>query len=569
MKKLLNNKKNRQSKWVSLFLIALLTILSPAIAFAAQVEATVSKNIVGLNDVFQLTVKIDDSVNAHALDLSPLDADFNYGTPSVSNSTSMINGVISRSTEWNVALAAKKMGKIVIPSFRIGATESQPITITVEKNGNASATKTTQDQQAVQLLTEVDKSSLYQGETFSYRVELRIGAQMSQASLTAPYGDGLDVVQQGDDRQTETVVNGRRYIVVTRYYQITAEKPGKITLNGAKFSGNIVKGNRGGFGFSPSVNIPVKRTAENIALEIKAKPESYTGLWIPTTDLKLEQQWQPQNSTVKVGEPLTRLITLKIKNTSQSNMPNISLEYPSSVRSYNEKPEYSNQNGYTVMTVKQVIIPRKEGKLSLPGLSVNWFNTVTGKEQTSSIDGMKLTVMPEEANTNSTLNNQEDKIADITDTNVASSTSSSVTKNDSAYASIWPWLTALMTILWLGTTIALLKAKRSKQTRSAVINSEAVTVSTLEGLQQAAERNEPIKAQTYFRQWKNENLQLVGSSEAQKVAHEIEIMMNAAYSKQATTWKNGALLQAIKALPTASTKKSQSRSHLAELDPNK
>ncbi|TMX70788.1 BatD family protein, partial [Photobacterium damselae] len=151
MKKLLNNKKNRQSKWVSLFLIALLTILSPAIAFAAQVEATVSKNIVGLNDVFQLTVKIDDSVNANALDLSPLDADFNYGTPSVSNSTSMINGVISRSTEWNVSLAAKKMGKIVIPSFRIGATESQPITITVEKNGNTSATKTTQDQQAVQL----------------------------------------------------------------------------------------------------------------------------------------------------------------------------------------------------------------------------------------------------------------------------------------------------------------------------------------------------------------------------------------------------------------------------------
>ncbi|MDP2544264.1 hypothetical protein Q8W13_09560 [Photobacterium damselae subsp. piscicida] len=72
MKKLLNNKKNRQSKWVSLFLIALLTILSPAIAFAAQVEATVSKNIVGLNDVFQLTVKIDDSVNANALESEPI-----------------------------------------------------------------------------------------------------------------------------------------------------------------------------------------------------------------------------------------------------------------------------------------------------------------------------------------------------------------------------------------------------------------------------------------------------------------------------------------------------------------
>ncbi|WP_205690546.1 hypothetical protein, partial [Poseidonibacter lekithochrous] len=77
----LNNKKNRQSKWVSLFLIALLTILSPAIAFAAQVEATVSKNIVGLNDVFQLTVKIDDSVYVNSLDLSPFFSDFNYDTP--------------------------------------------------------------------------------------------------------------------------------------------------------------------------------------------------------------------------------------------------------------------------------------------------------------------------------------------------------------------------------------------------------------------------------------------------------------------------------------------------------
>ena len=50
--------------YIALFFSALLSTQ----AMAAQAEATVSKNIVGVNEVFQLTVAVDDSVNTNSLD---------------------------------------------------------------------------------------------------------------------------------------------------------------------------------------------------------------------------------------------------------------------------------------------------------------------------------------------------------------------------------------------------------------------------------------------------------------------------------------------------------------------
>ncbi|GAL02715.1 BatD protein [Photobacterium aphoticum] len=67
-------------------------LLFSAASQAAQAVATVSKNIVGVNEVFQLQVSIDDNVNTNALDLSVLGDHFNYGSPQVSSGQNFING---------------------------------------------------------------------------------------------------------------------------------------------------------------------------------------------------------------------------------------------------------------------------------------------------------------------------------------------------------------------------------------------------------------------------------------------------------------------------------------------
>ncbi len=306
----------------------------------------------------------------------------------------------------------------------------------------------------------------------------------------------------GDDVQAETVLNGRRYIVVSREYQVTPTKSGELTLNGAVFTGTQVKGN----GWGSSLGVPVSRQAKDVTLSVKGKPAGYTGLWLPTPNLQLTQSWEPgslvQKPSAKVGEPVNRIITLKIKNIAQSAMPNLSLNYPASARVYSDKPEYREDGDYTVMTVKQVIIPREEGRVTLPAMSINWFNTQTGKQQTTSIDGLSLTVKA------------GDSTATVQPVLPAQPSTQLTTAEDSAgntnvvvNAGYWPWATGAFAFLWLGTLVMYIRRPRVSTvsaTRQPLIND--CHASALQVLEAAVVANDAVRVAARYRDWKTAHL---------------------------------------------------------------
>lgn len=540
--------------WATMLIIA---GFMPAIASAAQAVATVSKNIVGVNEVFQLTVSVDANVNTNALDLSPLANSFTYGRPSVSTNTAMINGVITRNTEWKVAMATNAIGEFTIPSFRIGSSTTDPIVIQSLKSSKNSSTNSAEPD--IKLDTEIDKEQLYVGESLRYRVQIRIGEQIDQAALIAPQGNGLDVVQDGDDRQAETVINGRRYIVITRYYQITANKVGSILLEGAKFKGSVIKGSRG---FGSSLSLPVDKQAQNLSLDVKGKPAGYQGLWLPTPELQLEQEWQPQvnsqpqsnslpqSSEVRVGEPLTRIITLRIKNAAQSSMPNLSLQYPGSVRVYDEKPVYSSNDGFTSMTVKQVIIPREHGQLTLPALSINWWNTTTGQQETSKLDGLSINVLP--GDTSNTISMP--LVPALSDPRPAENATPTEVKVVTS-SGWWPWTTALFATLWLITLMLWLRAKKNAPTaKSATTSAQVPTVANpVEQLIAAVKAGQPLRVQTYYQQWPKQHLNNELISQLEK---EVAAMMAATYGKEKGAWDKAALLALLQQVQQAQKNKS-------------
>ncbi|WP_370577290.1 BatD family protein [Photobacterium sp. BZF1] len=461
-------------------------------SYAAQAVATVSKNIVGVNEVFQLTISVDDNVNTNALDLSVLDDDFNYGSPSVSSGTSFVNGVVTRQTEWKIAVAAKEVGEFTIPSFRIGASMTDPITMTVMKSANKSTTSASKPE--IRIDAESNKDQLYVGESIRYTVRIRIGEQMSQAALQAPSGDGLNVKQLGEDRQVETVLNGRRYLIITRDYQITANKSGDILLRGAKFTGNLIKGNRG---FGSTLQIPFEQQADDMTLSVLAKPSDYKGLWLPTEALELEQQWQPDVNEIKVGEPISRTITLRIKNAEQSTLPNLNLQYPNSVRVYDENPVYGSDDDFTFMTIKQVIIPRQSGEITLPELSINWWNTETSQQETSKIDGLTLSVLPGDPTSQAFLPPQA-----LQSDNVEPEVTNVQTEivKDSGW---WPWLSLCLAILWLVTLVLWLLEKKKPRQQFQPSNKVAKQqqLTPIEGMRDALGKNQPVQLQSYYQQW--------------------------------------------------------------------
>lgn len=546
--------KKCRSPW--LLLLTMFITLLPLQAIAAQAEATVSKNVVAVNQVFRLSISVDTAINPDSIDFSVLSPNFAYGQPNASSSTSFINGALSRNTTWTLSLAAKKVGAATIPAFKIGSSQTTPITITVLKGSQTNNSAT--DQANVRVMAEIDKNILYVGESINYRVKILIGEQLSQASLSAPSGDGLAVSQVGQDAQHNIVQNGRRYLVITRNYQLTAEKAGKIIIQGSKFNGSAV---RGANGFNSGITVPVNEDARNITINIKPKPTAYKGLWLPTSDLQLQQTWQPQVSnlndvTTKVGEPITRTITLRIKDVAQSNMPNVNLTYPDTVRIYNEKPEYRTENGYSVMTLKQVIIPRQTGKVTLPPLTINWWNTTTEKQQRSKIKGLTLNVIADP-----TANNQFSSPAIITPPAATIHSAKTITA-----AGIWPWTTLVFALLWLITLVLLIKKRQQTVIATTVTATQTTDITSM--LEAAINANEPIKVQTYYQQWRQQQYSTLTTQPQllQQLDNEVQAMMATHYSPLDSAWNNQTLLALlIQVKQLTATKKAPMT--LSSLDP--
>ncbi|MCD9536228.1 BatD family protein [Photobacterium carnosum] len=546
--------KKCRSPW--LLLLTMFITLLPLQAIAAQAEATVSKNVVAVNQVFRLSISVDTAINPDSIDFSVLSPNFAYGQPNASSSTSFINGALSRNTTWTLAVAAKNVGTTTIPAFKIGSSQTTPITITVLKGSQTNNSET--DQTNVRVTAEIDKNILYVGESINYRVKIFIGEQLSQASLSAPSGDGLTVSQVGQDAQHNIVQNGRRYLVITRNYQLTAEKAGKIIIQGSKFNGNAV---RGANGFNSGITVPVNEDARNITINIKPKPIDYKGLWLPTPDLQLQQTWQPQVSnlndvTTKVGEPITRTITLRIKDVAQSNMPNVNLTYPDTVRIYNEKPEYRTENGYSIMTLKQVIIPRQTGKVTLPPLTINWWNTTTEKQQRSEIKGLTLNVIADP-----TANNQFSSPATITPPAATIHSAKTITA-----AGIWPWTTLVFALLWLITLVLLIKKRQQTVIATTVTATQTTDITSM--LEAAINANEPIKVQTYYQQWRQQQYSTLTTQPQllQQLDNEVQAMMATHYSPLDSAWNNQTLLALlIQVKQLTATKKAPMT--LSSLDP--
>ncbi|WP_407333254.1 BatD family protein [Enterovibrio sp. 27052020O] len=539
-------------------LIAAMAIASlPSAAFAATAEATVSKNVVALGDAIQLTISVDESVSNNALDLSPLDKDFIYGRPSVSSNTSYINGTLTRSTIWRVAIAGKQVGSYTIPALTIDGMSTDPITIKVEEAGQATAQV---DTQAVDVIATLDRHDGYIGETFNYRVRLMIGTRLDSPALQAPFGEGLDVTQIGEDVQAEAVVNGRRYVVISRQYQITPTQAGELTIEGAVFTGTEVKGN----GWGASIGLPMSRQANGLTLNIADKPADFQGLWLPTPHLELTQSWQPdtlsQRLSTEVGEPINRTITLKIKNIAQSAMPNLNLDYPTSVSVYSDKPEYTEEGDYTVMTIKQVIIPRQEGQITLPSLSINWFNTTDKKQQTSEIEALTLTVSPGE-HAPVTQTAQPD-----TNVNIApSETAPTEEVNIVAQAGYWPWATGFFAVLWLGTLGMYLRRSKANVAYTAETHSPTSphADNALLALIAAVSSNNAVAVATHYRNWQTSHLP---NDLREKIGAEINAMMESRYRSQSQDWNSSELLALLRQAEKVKSHKTKGQS-LSELTP--
>jgi hypothetical protein len=381
-------------------LLVLFTLITSKAAFAlTSVIASIDTNPVMSNESIVLTVIADDSVDRDALDTSPLLTNFIVARTEVSSQTSMVNFKTSRTTRWQIVLIPRAVGKLTIPSLTIDGHQSQPISVLVVDQGSAGPSQ----QQDIFISAELSSNDVYVQQLVTLTIKLHVGVQLQRGSLTEPTLTGAAIDQVGKDQENEGIVNGKRYRIIERTYAITPEHSGELTLATPMFSGDIMVQSKRRSGFlSFGETKPVNVSGDNLTLKVRPIPDSFpinaNSSWLPSELLTLHQEWQPNPSEFKVGEPITRTITLTAAGLGKAQLPKIMMNAPSGLKVYPDQAElHSNLTKERLISQKIqnfALVASKAGEYVLPKITIAWWNTVTNKYQQAILPEQKITVKP-------------------------------------------------------------------------------------------------------------------------------------------------------------------------------
>lgn len=440
-------------------IVALCSILFALTSHAyINVSASIDKNPVVTNESFILTVVAEDDVNTNALDTSSLLADFIVGRTSVSSQTSMVNFNTTRTTTWTTVLIPRREGSLTIPALDVDGEKTQAISVNVVKASELPANV----QQDIFISSDISSAKVYVQQQLTLTVRLHFATELKRGSLTEPTLDTANILQIGKDKETEAIINGRRYRIIERVYAISPQKSGEFTLKSPVFSGEVVVASSRRSNFLSFANTkPISIVGDDIKLSVEAIPSNVTTTWLPSELLALHDEWQPKSSEFKVGEPITRTVTLTAAGLSEEQLPNITMDAPKGLKIYPDQAELhtglNNERLVSQKVINFAIVASKPGEYLLPELSIPWWNTVTNKAELATLPSQKVIILPNSELADNFAQNE----TNLNEIPAAATQPKIITIEQS---SIWQWV---FLSLWLLTCLAwYLSAQRNKAVNS-------------------------------------------------------------------------------------------------------
>ncbi|QPB83804.1 protein BatD [Pseudoalteromonas rubra] len=361
--------------------VILLITMMPAWA-VDQLSASVDKNPVLVGEYFTLTIEANGKVSGQIPDTSALSGQFVTSPISTSSRTSIINGSMNSTTSWQMQLLSRKAGEFTIPSFEVAGQQSRPIKLKVlarEQDGEA--------QQNLFIKTALKPDTLHVQQAALYTVKLYIGQDLLDGQLSAPQMQEAQIAQLGKQSEDYEIVNGRRYMVVTREYLVQPQKSGTFTLEPPIFNGQIREGYR---------RLAVSAMGDSIEVEVKPIPDTYSGTWLPSELVNLSEEWQPSDQAVVVGTPITRTLTLTALGVTKEQLPDIEVPDVDGFRTYPDETDRKQmtRDGRVIsqLIASYALLPQTPGTYTLPEIKVPWFNTVINKVQYATLPSRTIEV---------------------------------------------------------------------------------------------------------------------------------------------------------------------------------
>lgn len=409
----------RGNRTLTGLLTAMLVLAAPTLR--AAVDVSLDRNSVYSGDTVTLSIETSGDDRGQQPDLSPLKQDFDILGTSTSQQIQIINGQRADRNQWLVELGPLHTGTLTVPALKVGNTRTQVLVLKVSDPPSAAHS---QAGQPVFIQSEATPSqgSLFVQQQILYTTRLFYRVPLIEGDFSDPKLDNAAVERLGDDHQYQTTVDGQHYQVLERRYAIFPENSGVLTIPPTQFSGRMVStvtqsspfgradaifermlgGNpfKDRFFAGTPFGDPGKRVhlrGDAVTLAVKPRPAAYQGHdWLPTEKLVLHDSWAESPPEFRSGEPVTRTITLEAKGLEAAQLPDIHMPETAGLRVYPESPVQTNRTDgdwiYGRSEQTFAFLATEPGRITLPRIRVDWWDSVAQKQQTAILPGWDVMV---------------------------------------------------------------------------------------------------------------------------------------------------------------------------------
>jgi hypothetical protein len=428
----------------------------------AQVEASVDHANLALGQSLTLTIVLPDSGDKP--DLNPLNANFEiYGTSS-SSQMSIVNGKTSSQSSYQVTLMPKNPGKQVIPALKVGNDMTAAIAIEVTQGSVSSGKQAAGSQRELFADVSSFKQTTYVGVPVVVSLKIYIAVSVANLSLEQFDIPNAKIQQQGKSIQYQDTQGNTNYQVVEQKYLVTPTAAGEITIPALKIRGvRAGQDQRGGGFFAMMDQQPFVISSKPLTLKVKSTPAGVNPMtWLPANSLNVSESWSQNSRQVKVGEAITRTITINTDGVMASSLPELEFSKPQGVNAY---PDKANSSDVIVggklraqKTFKIAYVPIQTGKIEFPATKIEWWDLKSDSMQHALIPATSFEVISDGKTTASAV------AANVIAGNkvVASQNATDIKKNN-VPKSIWFYIALAIGALWLISVLALVVWWRSRK----------------------------------------------------------------------------------------------------------
>lgn len=538
--------------WLIFFCSMTTTFINDAHAESLNVTATVDKNPVIAGESLTLVIRANERLPRNALTIPSDLGRLVLRNTGYQQSSSTVNGQTQNTTEWRLTLLARESGNTEIPAFDVAGLLTQPIRLEV-----LAPVDTGEAPDYFMTLT-LDSENPYVQQQVRAQVKLHFAMNPEGGSVNFPTVEHLQIEQIGQDQQTQELIDGKRYLVITRNYAITPRRSGELTIPAIYFDGQVRRMPTTGFSALGRIE-PVSMGTNAQTLNVRPRPAAFTGTWLPTPRLSLEEAWEPDTLRFTVGEPITRRITITAAGLRPEQLPELEVDYPQGLRVYPDRGQSEQIAARGTNLARAVfataIVPASAGSYELPEVRIPWWNTETDQAEVAVLPARTIEVInpPGGLQVPGAVQSLPEESADT------AANATPVTETVIDYqAGYWPWLSATFALLWLVTLLMwLYNNKKQHQQPTSTAKIPVAARPALQQLKHACMKNQASEARRALLAWHQartgrvaKGLQDVAAQlQSIPLQQQAERLEHALYSAQPGQWSEGKQLwQVIQAL---------------------